>query len=514
MTTLQNIHKPLWTERRFLIHSTGRGSVTRCPWSQISVFALIVTLFLPPVWAGNPVVLEGATVIDGTGHAPILDGVIIVADGIIDSVGTIGELKYPSDAVVRNVSGKYIIPGLIDMHAHLPVGPFVAEQVDALWRMRVGHDESDTQEFLRVLLAHGITTARSTAGLTSASIALKKTIARGGILGPTLFVAGNVIDLQPSYWIGDFVTEVQTEAEIREEVRRQASAGVDFVKLYMRLPETLVCAAVEEAHASGIEALGHLHATSWTAAATCGIDGLVHGIPASADLLPPNNRKHYNQFTDTRSFYKWPELVDLEGEEIKELVRTLVVKGVAIDPTLVVFEAVFWGDTPAYTAHPDLSLTPPTILESWKRSNHTSAWTPDDFALAKATWPNVLALTKKMYEEGVLILSGSDTPNPFVIPGVSLHRELELLVAAGIAETEVLKIATHNGALALGILDRTGTIEAGKQADFLLLEANPLEDIQHTRAISLIFKDGTAYKPKTLLSADKHDRSHQEWQID
>lgn len=488
-----------------MIHSTRPATGTRCPLARFSVFALAVTLFLPPVWADNQFVLEGATVIDGTGRAPIADAVIIVVDGIIDSVGTIGELQYPSDAVVRDASAKYIIPGLIDMHAHLPVGPFIAERVDGLWRMRVGHNESDTQEFLRVLLAHGITTARSTAGLTSASIALKKRIAKGEILGPTLFVAGNVIDLQPSYWIGDFVTEVKTEAEVREEVRGQALAGVDFVKLYMRLPEELVCAAVEEAHANGIEALGHLHATSWTSAAKCGIDGLVHGIPGSADLLPAISREHYQQYKDTRSFYKWPQLVDLEGKEIKELVSTLIGQGVGIDPTLVVFEAVFWGDTPAYTAHPDLSLTPPTILESWKRGNHTSAWTPDDFAQAKATWPNVLALTKKMYDKGVLILSGSDTPNPFVIPGVSLHRELELLVDAGIAETEVLKIATHNGALALGVLDKTGTIEAGKQADFLLLEADPLEDIEHTRAISLIFKNGRAFKPETILAEGKHE---------
>jgi len=450
-------------------------------------------------FANNLTVLEGATLIDGTGGEPMPNAVVVIDGNSISAIGASGKVEYPPDANVQDVSGQYIIPGLIDMHAHVPVGPFIAEQVDGMMRMRVRYDASASAQFLQTLLALGITTARSTAGLTAESVGLKKAIAAGDLRGPELFVAGNVIDTPPSYWIGDFVSEVQTESEIREEVRRQTLAGVDFVKLYIGLPPKLVCAGIEEAHANGIKALGHLAATSWTTAGKCQIDGLVHGIPASAELLPPAQRAEYKKYPDMRTFYKWPQLVDLDGGEIDELLETLVAQKVAIDPTLVLFEAVFWGDHPSYAAHPELALTPAVVVDGWKQGGHSSGWTPEEFAQAKATWPKVLAFTKKMYDRGVLILAGSDTPNPFVIPGVSFHRELELLVDAGLTPAQVLKIATHNGAQALGVLDNTGTVEAGKRADLVVLSANPLEDIRNTRKITHVYKGGAVFDPQALL---------------
>ena len=152
--------------------------------------------------------------------------------------------------------------------------------------MRVGYDAAATEQFLKTLLAMGITTVRSTAGLTAESVALKKEVAAGALIGPDLYVAGNVIDAPPSYWVGDFVSEVRTEEEVRAEVRRQAAAGVDFIKLYISLPPELVCAGIEEAQANGIKALGHLSVTSWTEAGKCKIDGLVHAIPAAASSSP------------------------------------------------------------------------------------------------------------------------------------------------------------------------------------------------------------------------------------
>ena len=105
-----------------------------------------------------------------------------------------------------------------------------------------------------------------------------------------------------------------------------------------------------------------------------------------------------------------------------------------------------------------------------------------------------------MYDRGVRILAGSDTPNPFVIPGVSLHRELELLVDAGIPPAQVLKIATRDSAEALDILDTQGTVEIGKTANLVVLTADPLDNIQNTRKIVTVFKTGVAFDPQSLLA--------------
>ena len=448
----------------------------------------------------NLIVLEGGTLIDGTGGESRPNAVVAMSDGTIVAVGTKGEFRYPTDATIRDVTGQYIIPGLTDMHAHIPVGPFQPQEVDGRVRMRVGYDAAATEQFLKTLLAMGITTVRSTAGLTAESVALKKAVVAGALIGPDLYVAGNVIDAPPSYWVGDFVSEVRTEEEVRAEVRRQATAGVDFIKLYISLPPELVCAGIEEAQANNIKALGHLSATSWTEAGKCKIDGLVHAIPSAASLLPAAQRAEYAKFTDMRALYQWPARVDLNGAEIDEMITVLVEQRIPVDPTLVVFEAVFWGDDPSYSDHPELGLTPAVVVDSWKQGGHSSGWTAGDFAEAKAAWPKVLGLTKMMYDRGVRILAGSDTPNPFVIPGVSLHRELELLVDAGIPPAQVLKIATRDSAEALDILDTQGTVEIGKTANLVVLTADPLDNIQNTRKIATVFKTGVAFDPQSLLA--------------
>ncbi len=117
-----------------------------------------------------------------------------------------------------------------------------------------------------------------------------------------------------------------------------------------------------------------------------------------------------------------------------------------------------------------------------------------------SAWPTVLGLTKRLFDRGVLLTAGSDLPNPWVIPGVSFHEELQLLADAGIPPLDVLQIATSNGAVALGIDDEIGTVEPGKRADLVVLSANPLDDIYNTRSIEWIIQAGTVLKPDSLLS--------------
>jgi imidazolonepropionase-like amidohydrolase len=163
----------------------------------------------------------------------------------------------------------------------------------------------------------------------------------------------------------------------------------------------------------------------------------------------------------------WLDLVDLNSTEIKEMINALVENDIPVDPTLSIYEAMLKDDGDDEDADDGFS-DPQNQLR----------------------WAKVLQLTKIMYDNGVQILSGTDIPNFGLVPGASLHNELELLVEAGIKPLEVIKIATNNGATALGIDDRVGTIQPEKQADMIILSANPIENISNTKEIEAVLVDG------------------------
>jgi len=259
-----------------------------------------------------------------------------------------------------------------------------------------------------------------------------------------------------------------TEQEVRQEVRLQAAIGVDYIKIYVGLTPNLVKAAIDEAHHNGIKVIGHLYLTSWTDATNLGIDALTHGVPVSPYLLPKDKQRIFieNGMGPFDHFF-WLSLVNLNSNsstEINEMIRSLVNHRVPVDPTLDIYEAILKDDT------------------------------KDQYL-----WPKVLQLTKMMYDNGVEILSGTDIPNFGLVPGESLHHELELLVEAGISPLDVIKIATRNGADALGILNKVGTIEPGKEADMIVLAANPINDISNTKKIDAVIYDGKIVDRKKIL---------------
>jgi len=274
-------------------------------------------------------------------------------------------------------------------------------------------------------------------------------------VGPQIFTAGQLLNT-PQIPVPFVERQVQTEQDVRQEVSTQAAAGVDYVKLYVGLTPELVQAAINEAHLNGIKVIGHLYLTSWTDAANLGIDALAHGVPVSPSLLSKENQQKFLEAGDNPfNHFLWLDLVDLNGPKISEMINTLVNNNIPIDPTLDIYEAM--------------------IKEE-----------PQNQYL----WPKVLQLTKMLYKNGVTLLSGSDIPNFDLVPGASLHHELENLAEAGIPPLEVIKIATSNGAMALGIEEDVGTIELGKQADMIILSENPLENISNTKKIEAVINNG------------------------
>ena len=405
---------------------------------------------LEKIDAKGLVILEGASLIDGTGSPPRNDSVVILKNERILTVTDRGNYTdYPKDSEIVNLTGRFLIPGLFDMHAH------VAGVLDSSYNQTV------SENTLKALLDNGITTIRNPAGPTKESVALRDAVAAGQIKGPQIFTAGRLINGLP--FPTRFVeTIANTEAEVREEVKSQADAGVDYVKLYVGLYPNLVKTAIDEAHNQGIKAIGHLYLTTWIDAANLGIEALTHGVPVSPFLLSKDKREIFiENGRGPFDHFLWLNLVDPNSTKIYEMINALVKNKVPVDPTLSIYEAMLKDDP---------------------QNQHL--------------WSKVLQLTKILYDHGVTIMSGTDIPNFGLIPGTSLHHELELLVKAGINPLNVIKIATSNAAEALGILDDVGTIEAGKQADMIILNANPIRNIRNIGAIEGVIEDGQVFNHK------------------
>ena len=279
-------------------------------------------------------VLDGVTIIDGTGDPLKSSMSIAINDGKITAISKQGETDYPANAKILKLDNKYVIPGLIEMHAHMDVREF--------------------EEVCKTMLAFGITTLRNPAASAKDMVEFRDKLAAGEAIGPRIFTAGELIDGPES--ISPYAEKFETVEQVREEVRRQAKTGVNYIKLYSSLPPDLVKVAIDESHSLGLEVIGHLGYTSWTFAANAGIDGLLHSAIATPlwELIPADKSgKFRNMANPTKDFNpnlikEWTENFDINGPEMKNLTKALVDNNVVVDPTLVIIEAMFWGNDSSY----------------------------------------------------------------------------------------------------------------------------------------------------------------------
>ena len=409
-------------------------------------------------YAQNFLILYNINLIDGDGKIRHNSTIIIKENEIVDLVdkGNITKVyfyeKYPNSTLI-DLSGKYLIPGLFDMHAHVA------------GVLKNSFNQTFSEETLQRLLAYGITTIRNPGGPTDQSVGLRNNVSHERIKGPQIFTAGDLLN-SPAISIPFVEKKVNSVLDIHEEITNQANTGVDFIKLYVGLTPELVREAIDKSHSLGLGVIGHLYLTSWNDAANNNIDFLTHGVPVNPYLLSPQNREIFmKKGSGPFEHFHWLELVNINSKEISKMIKSLVENNVFVDPTLGVYESMI-KDNPVYT---------------------------------KNVWTKVLGLTKKMHDNGVNLLSGTDIPNFDLVPGKSLHHELQLLADAGIPTSDIIQIATKNGAEALKIANSTGTIEEGKQADMLVLSSNPIENISNTQNIDMIINNGKIIDRISLL---------------
>ena len=430
--------------------------------------------------AGETIVLHDITVIDGTGAAAQAHRDVVLSGGRIAAIEDAGTFPHPEGARVIDGTGKFLIPGLVDMHAHV-AGDVMNERGEPgdRWEREVA------LSFLRTLLAFGVTTVRDPGAITADALALRSALRSGELEGPELFTAGRILshsDFRPPPF-----APVADETDVREEIRWQALLGVDFVKLYSSMPPELVAVAIEEAHGLGLPVIGHLQRTTWTEAARLGIDGLEHAAPWSPAYVREADRAAMPDGMLGRVHW----LEHLDQALVGEMIEALVEHRVVVDPTLMAtMKTKFWADDPRWTESPDLALVPESVRRGWAAGGFTRSWSAEDFARAKRAWPLLLGLVKQMYDRGVHLVAGTDMPTPWIVPGASLHDELQLLAEAGIPPLQVIRIATSNAARALGRAHELGAIRPGLRADLIVLSRDPLESIANTRAIEMVIQNG------------------------
>jgi imidazolonepropionase-like amidohydrolase len=424
---------------------------------------------------------------------------VVVENGRLSRIGSGRPPRRRDPARTHDLGGRFVLPGLIDAHAHITAtGILEAKVIEGNVVVTMKPDDSGDSVTLhnaRMALARGVTTIRNPAGSPQANARYDRMIASGQWSGPEARHAGAVV--QPPPMGGDMFRYPRTEAEWQAAASEEAALGMRYFKLYTDLSEQELATGIRVAHQHGLEAIAHLNRVSWTRAVELGVDGLEHALPTSPDLLEPEARARYlaEQDGTSRFMYRWFELVDLDSPLVRDMVSLLARRKTMVNLTLVVNELVYHTDDLARVIPPSQRqyLRPDAlaVFESQLRASATG-WAPDDFARAKAVMPKVLAFARMLHEAGVPLMLGTDAGG-----GVMLDREMELHHEAGIPNWDLLRMATSGTAALLKMGDRIGHIREGFEADLAIFEADPSVDI---RAISRVY--GVLVNGQLLRTAD------------
>ena len=428
------------------------------------------------------VILKNLTLVDGTGAAPRPGQVLTLRGESIVSIDTVTDYIDPVGATVYDLSGRFVIPGLVDLHVHLP-----------------GEPEIDEAVLLR-LLHCGITTILNPGARPGTGVDLREKIRSGKIIGPHMYTAGRVIDLPPGDSdLATWAAAVETSEQVRTEVESQSQQGVDFLKLYRHLPAHLVEAAIDEAHRRELRVVGHMGETTWAEAASAGIDMLVHsgwGTPMDEIV----NLEQPEVATDTEWYLAYADAP--EGARFAAVVAALLANDVVVVPTLSIHQASGLGADSSMLPLFQTELAPEANIPGWWGDNwrlRHPQYDPDSVEeaemMATVYFPGILNIIRAYHERGVRLAVGTDVGNAWMTPGIVYHHELGLYQEAGIPPLAILSMATRNGAEALDALERLGTIEPGKRADLVVLSRDPSVDIRNTRFIDNVFLAGSAVHP-------------------
>jgi len=470
---------------------------------SVSSFLILVTIAFPVTLLGSetpPLVVQDGALFDAGKSVLLPHRTILIQAGHIQWIGSSGQsVKIPAHARIIDARGKYIIPGLIDAHVHL---------VHVLDFAHVTGDE-----ILPLFLANGVTTLRDAGD----NIVAEKLIARYADAHPgscpRVFLCSPFIDRDPPYHRDNGVSwSVTDPTQVPAFVQDVAAWGGTTLKIYVGTQRPVGRVVIEEGHRSNLVVIGHLGDYSAQDAVADGIDCLEHIwsvfnyiFPPNARTMPSSEERHKMLPSDLEALQlrvlESRANVDLSNPKARELIASLMERKVMVDPTLVVFQnMLLLPDMPEVYNNPDNTFAPERLRKFWP--TYTPPVKPQTRELRRKEFRKYQDLTGLLYRTGVPLLAGTDTAEPYVPPGFSLHQELELLVDSGLTPAAALQAATINNARALKKSEELGSIDEGKMADIVILNANPLEDIKNTCNIYMVIKGGAMVpEPAALLKS-------------
>jgi imidazolonepropionase-like amidohydrolase len=392
---------------------------------------------------------------------------VVVRNGTIAAIGPVDDVPIPEDAIVVDGTDRYLMPGLAEMHAHVPDG-----------------DSPEIGRYFSLYVANGVTTVRGMLGRPS-HIDLRDQLERGDVFGPRLVTSGPSINGR----------SVEGAEQARRMVREQHAAGYDFIKIHPGPTRDEFEAVAETASGLGMPFAGHVPvAVGVRRALELGIATIDHLDGYFAAMLPADSPGGggFGGFFDVYL------ADDLDPSRIPEIARVTAEAGTWNVPTEVLIEQLV-DDTPIVELRnrPEMRFMPAEVVDRWAEAKGSQLadrnYDPEVATLAIELRRRLIL---ELHRAGAGLLLGSDSPQIFNVPGFSLHRELDALVAAGLTPYEALRTGTVAVAEFLGT--RTGAVAVGYDADLVLLDANPLDDIGNSRRIHGVMLRGTWYPAAAL----------------
>lgn len=416
----------------------------------------------------TPVLFRNARLFDSESGRMLENMSVLVEGNRIASVGS--RIAAPANAEVIDVSGKTLMPGLWDMHVHI--------------------DDADGMH----QIAAGVTSVRDMANDTDELMQRRDRFQDGSLIGPRIVMAGFMDGSGP--YAGPTKVLVDTEEQARAAVNRYADLGYVQIKIYSSIKPEIVPAIIDAAHTRGLRVSGHVPAFM---------------TAEQFVKLGANELQHLNfiflnfwgdSVKDTRTPLRFTAVgerassLDLSSQRVKDFIALLKDRQIVVDPTVNVFEEMFTAQkgvvSPGFVSVAD--RLPPVVRRSLLGGG--LAVSPGKDSVYRAAFPAMLKMLKLLYDAGVPIVAGTDAA-----PGFALHRELELYSTAGIPNADVLRIATLGAAKVVKMDDRLGSVKAGKLADIIIVDGDPLKNISDIRRVELTMKDGVIYDPAKIYSA-------------
>jgi imidazolonepropionase-like amidohydrolase len=434
---------------------------------HLGLTALVLLALAATSASGQEVtVFRNVTVIPMDSDRTLASQTVIVRGERIESVGEAGRAEIPPAARVIDGTGRYLMPGLAEMHAHVPQD-----------------DPRYAEEVLFLYVANGVTTARGMLGAPE-HLALRERLARHEVLGPRLYTSGPSLNDQ----------SVSSPDDAARMVREQARAGYDFVKVHPGPTRAEYDAAVSAGTAAGIELAGHVPADVGVLRAIEAKQATIDHLDGYVEALAPAERRSRG------GFFGLALAADADRSGIPALVAATVAAGVWNVPTQTLIE--HWpAASPTVDellARPEMAYVSPQTREEWANAKRQMIRAPGyDAGQARALVALRREIVKALHDAGAGLLLGSDAPQVFNVPGFSLHRELAAIVAAGLTPFQALRTGTTSPAAFFEAADEFGAVRAGLAADLVLVARNPLED-----AAALVRPEGVMVRGRWLDRAE------------